>query len=194
MTASFKITKTIINCPSFFSFLLIDLHATVNFNSLFFLVYKCRSKSCHVFHFYITKIAVSRLIFFLFNIYEIEKIFQKNVSFDIWKCTHASQYDLPVCIMNFTYFSLFLGIQLLKPLMTSKQNYMYMYLLNSNKKNHAVSWTVMTKIFYENSVQFEEELEKEHKCWLRSVVRTNTCSCALSLDNLNFHMLDFNSY
>lgn len=48
----------------FFSFLLIDLHATVNFNSLFFLVYKCRSKSFHVFHFYITKIVVSRLIFF----------------------------------------------------------------------------------------------------------------------------------
>lgn len=132
--------------------------------------------------------------FFLFIIYEIEKLFEKNISFDIWKCTHASQYDLPVCIMNFTYFSLFLGIQLLKPLMTSKQNYMYMYLLNSNTKNHAVFWTVMTKIFYEISVQFEEELEKEHKCWLRSVVRTNTCSCALSLDNLNFHMLDFNSY
>lgn len=130
--------------------------------TFFFLVYKCRSKSCHVFHFYITKIVVSRLNFFIFNIYEIEKIFQKNISFDIWKCTHASQYDLPVCIMNFTYFSLFLGIQLLKPLMTSKQNYMYMYLLNSNTKNHAVSWTVMTKIFYENSVQFEEELEKEH--------------------------------
>lgn len=172
-----------------FSFLLIDLHATVNFNSLFFLVYKCRSKSCHVFHFYITKIVVSRLIFL-----KLKKYFKRTYHLTSEKCTHASQYDLPVCIMNFTYFSLFLGIQLLKPLMTSKQNYMYMYLLNSNTKNHAVFWTVMTKIFYENSVQFEEELEKEHKCWLRSVVRTNTCSCALSLDNLNFHMLDFNSY
>lgn len=179
-----------------FSFLLIDLHATVNFNSLFFLVYKCRSKSCHVFHFYITKIVVSRLIFFysIFMKLLLWKIISKEHIIWHLKCTHASQYDLPVCIMNFTYFSLFLGIQLLKPLMTSKQNYMYMYLLNSNTKNHAVFWTVMTKIFYENSIQFEEELEKEHKCWLRSVVRTNTCSCALSLDNLNFHMLDFNSY
>lgn len=132
--------------------------------------------------------------FFLFNIYEI--IVMKNYFKRTYHLTSEMHtcLSIPVCIMNFTYFSLFLGIQLLKPLMTSKQNYMYMYLLNSNTKNHAVFWTVMTKIFYEISVQFEEELEKEHKCWLRSVVRTNTCSCALSLDNLNFHMLDFNSY
>lgn len=136
--------------------------------------------------------------FFLFNIYEI--IIMKNY----FKRTYHLTSENAHMPLNMTYryvlwilhisHCMFLGIQLLKPLITSKQNYMYMYLLNSNKKNHAVSWTVMTKIFYENSVQFEEELEKEHKCWLRSVVRTNTCSCALSLDNLNFHMLDFNSY